>query len=67
MLLLTLGSVSAGAIFHQDVVEGLVGAVGEAVHVHIPDPLMSHHAGRVPAINHTVIAIPGSRNGTQRL
>lgn len=56
--LLTLGSVSAGAILHQDVVEGLVGAVGEAVHVHVPDPLMAHHAGRIPAINHTVVAIP---------
>ena len=53
-----MGSVSAGAILHQDVVERLVGAVGEAVHVHIPDPLMAHHAGRIPAINHTVVAIP---------
>lgn len=65
--LLTLGSVSAGAILHQDVVEGLVGAVGEAVHVHVPDPLVAHHAGRIPAVNHTVVAIPESRNCTQRL
>lgn len=38
-----------------------MGAVGEAVHIHIPDPFVSHHAGRVPAINHTVVAIPDER------
>lgn len=59
-------SISARAIFHEHVVEGLVGAVGEAVDIHISDPFVSHHAGRVPAINHAVIAIPDEREFTAK-
>lgn len=55
---LTLGCISAGAILHQDVVEGLMVAVRQAVHIHVSDPLMPHHARRVPAVDHTVVAVP---------
>lgn len=56
--LLTLGCVSARAILHQNIVERLMMAVRQAVDVHVSNPLVSHHAGGVPAIDDTVIAIP---------
>lgn len=55
---LTLGCVSAGTILHQHVVERLMMAMRQAVDIHVSNPLVSHHAGGVPAINDTVIAIP---------
>lgn len=55
---LTLGGVPTGPVLHQDVVKGLMVAVGQAVDVHIPDPLVAHHAGGVPAVDDTVIAVP---------
>lgn len=33
-------------------------AMRQAVDVHVSDPFVSHHAGGVPTIDHTVIAIP---------
>lgn len=32
-------------------------AMRQAVHVHVANPLMPHHAGGVPAIDHTVVAV----------
>lgn len=37
-------------------------AVRQAVDVHVSNPLVSHHAGGVPAIDDTVIAIPKHRS-----
>lgn len=54
---LTLGCISAGAILHQNIVEGLMVAMRQAVHVHVANPLVPHHAGGVPAIDHTVVAV----------
>jgi len=59
-----LSSISARAIFHEHIVERLVGAMWKAVDVHIPDPFMPHHAGGIPAINHAVIAISNKKNCT---
>lgn len=33
-------------------------AMRQAVDIHVSNPLMSHHAGGVPTIDYTVIAIP---------
>lgn len=33
-------------------------AMRQAVDVHVSNPFMSHHAGGVPTIDHTVIAVP---------
>lgn len=55
---LTLGCISTGAILHQHVVEGLMVAMRQTVNIHVADPLMAHHAGGVPAIDHTVVSIP---------
>lgn len=56
--LLTLGGISTGPVLHQNIIERLMMAVRQAVDVHVSNPLMSHHAGGVPAIDDTVIAIP---------
>lgn len=39
-------------------------AMRQTVHVHVADPFMAHHAGGVPAIDHTVVAIPGEHRET---
>jgi hypothetical protein len=61
---LTLGCISAGPVLHQHIVERLMVAVRQAVHIHVPDPLVSHHAGGVPAVDNTVIAIPNEHKRT---
>lgn len=33
-------------------------AMRQAVHIHVANPLVPHHAGGVPAIDHTVVAVP---------
>lgn len=57
-LKLTLSGVSARAVLHQDVVEGLIGAVGQLMHSHRGDPLWTHRALWVPSINNAVIPGP---------
>lgn len=37
-------------------------AVRQAMDVHVSNPLVSHHAGGVPAVDDTVIAIPKHRS-----
>lgn len=39
-------------------------AMWQTVHVHVSDPLVPHHAGGVPAIDHTVVAIPVEQGQT---
>lgn len=58
---LTLCCVSAGAVLHQHIVEGLMVAVRQTVHIHVSDPLVPHHARGVPAVDHTVVAVPVGR------
>lgn len=53
-----MGCISTRAVLHQNIIERLMMAVRQAVDVHVSDPLVSHHAGGVPAIDHTVIAVP---------
>lgn len=52
----TLGGVAAGSVLHQDVVERLVGPVGQLVDPHGGDPLQAHGALWVPAVDHAVIS-----------
>lgn len=51
----TLCGVATCSILNKDVVEGLVGTVGQLVDPHGGDPLLAHGALRVPAVDHTVI------------
>jgi hypothetical protein len=53
---LTLGCISAGPVLHQHIVERLMVAVRPAVHIHVPDPLVS--------VDNTVIAIPNEHKRT---
>lgn len=39
-------------------------AVWQAVNVHVPDPLMPHHAGGVPAVDDAVVAVPGQKRSS---
>lgn len=55
----TLCCVAARAVLHEDVVERLVGPVGQLVDPHGGDPLLAHGALRVPAVDHTVVSRPG--------
>lgn len=59
---LTLSSVSARAILHQDVVERLIGAVRQLMHSHCCDPLRTHRAFRIPSVNDAVITRPADRD-----
>ena len=57
----TLCSISAGAILHQYVVEGLVLLVWKIVHAHLDDPLLRGSALFVPTVDHAGVVIPGHR------
>lgn len=54
----TLCGIAAGSVLHQDVVERLVGPVGQLVDSHGGDPLQAHGALWVPAVDHAVISRP---------
>lgn len=61
----TLCSIAAGSVLHQDVVERLVGPVGQLVDPHGGDPLQAHGALWVPAVDDAVISRPeGTRRST---
>lgn len=55
----TLSCVATCAVLHEDVVERLVGPIGQLVDPHGGDPLLTHGALWVPAVDHTVITRPG--------
>lgn len=60
----TLCCVATCSVLYEDVVERLVGAIGELLDPHGGDPLLTHGALWVPAVDHTVITRPGGRDGT---
>lgn len=51
----TLCCIAACSILYKDVVERLVGPIGQLVDPHGSDPLLAHGTFGVPAVNHTVI------------
>lgn len=62
----TLCCVTARSVLYEDVVERLVGSIGQLVDPHGSDPLLAHGAFGVPAIYHTVITRPGGGGGGGR-
>lgn len=61
----TLCCIATGSILYEDVVERLVGPIGQLVDPHGGDPLLTHGALRVPAVDHTVITRPDGRDKTR--
>lgn len=55
----TLRCVAAGSVLDEDVVERLVGPVGQLVDPHGGDPLQAHGALWVPAVDHAIVTRPG--------
>ncbi len=51
----TLCCVATCSVLYEDVVERLVGPTGQLVDPHGGDPLLTHGALWVPAVDHTVI------------
>ncbi len=57
----TLCCVATRSILHENVVERLVCPIGQLVNPHGGDPLLTHGALWVPAVDHTVITRPSRR------
>lgn len=63
----TLRCIATRSILYEDVVERLVGPVGQLVDPHGGDPLLAHGAFRVPAVDHAVIPRPGGGGGREQV
>lgn len=60
----TLCGVAACPVLHKYIVEGLVSTFRQLLDSHGCDPLLTHSAFGVPAIDDTVITRPESRGNT---
>ena len=63
----TLCCVATGSVLYEDVVERLVGPIGQLVDPHGGYPLLTHGTLWVPAVDHTVITRPGGRDHTGQI
>lgn len=62
----TLCGITTGSILNKDIVERLIGPIGQLVDPHGGDPLLTHGAFWVPAVDHTVIARPDGGDKRRR-
>lgn len=63
----TLCCVAACSVLYEHIVERLVGPIGQLVNSHGGDPLLTHGAFWVPAVDDTVITRPSRRDKTGQI